>query len=141
MKGRPMGIFDRITAKAGAYDDYEYDETYDDAVEGDDYYEDEAEVAPVRSLPPVADVARIVTVWVSSYAEVRDFAVEFRSGLPVILNLSKAGDDERKRIVDFAVGLTFGLEGAIDRISDDVFLLTPASVKIDSLGAQSTHAF
>lgn len=138
-----MGIFDRITAKAAPYDeDYEYEEGYEDYAEGEgEYYEEDAEVAPVRSLPVAADVARIVTVWVSSYSEVRDFAVEFRSGLPIILNLSQAGDDERKRIVDFAVGLTFGLEGAIDRISDDVFLLTPASVKIDTLGAQTTQNF
>lgn len=137
-----MGIFDRITAKATPYeDDYEYEEGYEDYVEGEEYDEDESNVAPVRSLPVAADVARIVTVWVSNYSEVRDFAVEFRSGLPIILNLSQAGDDERKRIVDFAVGLTFGLEGAIDRISDDVFLLTPASVKIDTLGAQANQNF
>ena len=80
-------------------------------------------------------------MWVASYKEIRDFAVEFREGLPVILNLSEAPDDERARIVDFALGLCFGLEGMFSRISEDVFLLTPRSVKLDSRGSDESHDF
>lgn len=135
-----MGIFDRITAKATPYeDDYDFieGEDYDES----EYYDEDAEVAPIRSLPSTPQIARIVTVWVSDYKEVKDFATEFRNGLPVVLNLSDAGNTERARIVDFAVGLCFGLEGVFSRISDDVFLLTPNSVKLDSRGVDAGHNF
>lgn len=135
-----MGIFDRITAKATPYeDDYDFieGEDYDES----EYYDEDAEVAPIRSLPSTPQIARIVTVWVSDYKKVKDFATEFRNGLPVVLNLSDAGNTERARIVDFAVGLCFGLEGVFSRISDDVFLLTPNSVKLDSRGVDAGHNF
>lgn len=116
-----MGIFDRIAAKAAPYeDDAEYD-AYDQ-YDGEGYFEeDDSQVAPLHSIPSVPEVARIVTVWVSDFKEVKDFATEYRAGLPVILNLSDATNDDRKRIVDFALGLVFGLEGAFSRISEDVF--------------------
>ena len=126
-----MGLLDRLSGRAPAYnpeDDYDYPaENY-----AEEYYEEEAAVEPIRAVEQ--DVSRIVTVWVASYKEIRDFAVEFREGLPVILNLSDAPDAERARIVDFALGLCFGLDGLFSRISEDVFLLTPHSVKLDSRG-------
>ncbi|QTG76194.1 cell division protein SepF [Trueperella pecoris] len=140
-----MGIFDRITAKAMPYEDDYYDEDVVDYGEydetGEEYPESEAPVSSIRPVSQAPEVARIVTVWVANYKEVRDFAVEFRNGLPVVLNLSHADDAERTRIVDFAVGLCFGLEGDFNRISDDVFLLTPKSVKIDSHGSEAPHTF
>ncbi|VEI12595.1 cell division protein SepF [Trueperella bialowiezensis] len=142
-----MGLFDRIAAKASpqsedVYDDElgyaEYDD-FDD-YEGDyvDSYED-AEVTSLQAVSPAPEVARIVTVWVSSFNEVKTFASKYRENLPIVLNLSKAPDSQRNRIVDFALGLTFGLEGTFSTISDDVFLLTPKSVKIDSHGSEKKH--
>lgn len=135
-----MGFLDKLSGRVAAFDpvdDYEYPEA---AEEYTDYYNDEEVLSPIRSVDQ-GDVARIVTVWVASYKEIRDFAVEFREGLPVILNLSEAPDDERARIVDFALGLCFGLEGMFSRISEDVFLLTPHSVKLDSRGSDESHDF
>ncbi|KTF04824.1 MULTISPECIES: cell division protein SepF [Trueperella] len=134
-----MGLFDKIAAKAmpeDEYDDVDYDE-YEDYPEDEDY----ESVSPIRPVSQAPEVARIVTVWVSSFRDAADFALEFRNGLPVVLNLSEAADDERKRIVDFAYGLTFGLEGSFNSISEDVFLLTPKSVKIDSYGTEAPRAF
>ena len=136
-----MGFIDRLTQRANAYDEFE-DEFDEQELAPYDEYEEESEgsvspIHPVRST----EVARIVTVWVSSYKEIRDFAVEYRDGLPVILNLSKAADAERARIVDFALGLCFGLDGNFSRISDDVFLLTPHAVKLESHGENEVHDF
>ncbi|MFP7695992.1 cell division protein SepF [Trueperella sp. LYQ143] len=135
-----MGFLDKITAKAmpleDSYEDYEDYAEYEDG----EYYED-ASVSTIHPVTQAPEVARIVTVWVSSYRDVKDFATEFRSGMPVILNLSEAADAERTRIVDFAVGLCFGLQGAFSRISDDVFLLSPHTVKIDAHGSESTHDY
>ena len=135
-----MGFLDKLSGRVAAFDpvdDYEYPEAEE---QYNDYYGEEEVVSPIHSIDQ-GDVARIVTVWVASYKEIRDFAVEFREGLPVILNLSEAPDDERARIVDFARGLCFGLEGMFSRISEDVFLLTPRSVKLDSRGSDESHDF
>ncbi|MFY9262796.1 MAG: cell division protein SepF [Actinomycetaceae bacterium] len=134
-----MGIFDRITAKATPYDE---DFDYDEGQYEDEYYEEEvpeSPVSPVRSLP-TPEVARIVTVWVDNYNAVEDFAKEFRNGLPVILNLSDAPDDQRRRIVDFALGLGYGM-GYFNQISDDVFLLTPRSIELESYGHKGPIKF
>jgi cell division inhibitor SepF len=47
----------------------------------------------------------------------------------------------RKRLVDFASGLVFGLNGRIERISLKVFLLSPANVNVsneEKTAAQAT---
>ena len=139
-----MSFLDRLNQKAAAFeDDYEYDEAeyeaeYDDSQEIAEYAD-----APVGVLHSVADaeISRIVTQWVGSYRDIRGFAEEFRAGTPVILNLSEATDADRARIVDFALGLCFGLEGAFSRVSEDVFLLTPNHVKLESQGKHDAHDF
>lgn len=126
-----MGLFDKITARTmpEPYEDAEEDYVEDEYGEFDDF-EDDVEPAPLHSVAQ-PELARIVTSLVSNYNEIHDFATKYRSGLPVILNLVNARNEERQRIVDFALGLTFGLEGGFNKISDDVFLLTPHSVKIE----------
>lgn len=134
-----MGLFDRIAAKAAPYeDDYDYVDEYD-AYEDEAY--DDAEVASLQPVAAAPEVARIVTVWVASFNDTERFAREYRNGLPIVLNLSEAPDAQRNRIIDFALGLTFGLEGVFSHISDDVFLLTPKDVKIESHGADQQHYF
>ena len=39
-------------------------------------------------------------------------------------------DSDAKRIVDFAAGLVFGLRGTIERVTNKVFLLSPANVDV-----------
>ena len=136
-----MGFLDRLSGRAAAYAaDSDYDYTDDIGYEGDFYEEGDASVPAIHAVEE-GDISRIVTVWVASYKEIRDFAVEFRDGMPVILNLSEAPDGERARIVDFALGLCFGLDGLFSRISEDVFLLTPHSVRLDSRGSDEPHDF
>jgi cell division inhibitor SepF len=49
---------------------------------------------------------------------------------PVIINLTGMDDNDAKRIVDFAAGLVFGLRGTIERVTNKVFLLSPANVDV-----------
>ena len=67
----------------------------------------------------------------------------FRSGVPVIVNLTNMNESDARRIVDFSAGLVFGLHGAIERVTPRVFLLTPASVEIDGgdVAAQARGRF
>lgn len=74
----------------------------------------------------------IVTLQPRSYSEARKVGEYYRQGNPVIINLDDMEESERKRLVDFASGLVFGLHGRIERISLKVFLLSPANVNVSN---------
>ena len=86
--------------------------------------------APRPAASAVAEVPRIVTLHPRSYNDARRIGEEYREGLPVIVNLTGMEDVDAKRIVDFAAGLIFGLRGSIERITNKVFLLSPAHVDV-----------
>lgn len=73
-------------------------------------------------------IQRITTLHPRNYNDARRIGQEFRNGTPVILNLGDMDDPARRRIVDFSAGLVFGLHGNIERVSPDVYLLTPANI-------------
>jgi cell division inhibitor SepF len=50
----------------------------------------------------------------------------------VILNLQNADHDLSKRLIDFVSGLTYALDGGMQRIADKVFLLTPEGVQLSA---------
>ena len=83
----------------------------------------------------------IISLQPRSYSEMRKVGEHFREGNPVIINLDDTEESERKRLVDFASGLVFGLQGRIEKISLRVFLLSPANVTVsneDKTAAQAT---
>ncbi len=52
--------------------------------------------------------------------------------MPVILNLQSADNELSKRLIDFSSGLTYALNGGMQRIADKVFLLTPRNVEVSA---------
>jgi cell division inhibitor SepF len=73
---------------------------------------------------------RITTLHPRTYNEARTIGEHFREGTPVIMNLTEMDDADAKRLVDFAAGLSFGLRGSIDRVTNRVFLLSPKDVHV-----------
>ncbi|MGB9378747.1 MAG: cell division protein SepF [Mycobacteriales bacterium] len=73
---------------------------------------------------------RITTLQPRTYNEARTIGEHFREGVPVIMNLTEMDDSDAKRLVDFAAGLSFGLRGRIERVTNKVFLLSPANVDV-----------
>lgn len=125
----------RLTERITLNDNFD---EYDEDIYDEEYREDDdaplGEVTSIRAIE-VADesesLARIVTVWPKSFdTDIQDFANPFREGVPVILNLAYAEESARGRIVDFAMGICYGLQGTFNKISPDVFLMAPKSVKM-----------
>ncbi len=87
---------------------------------------------PVRVVPvtPSEDTYRITTLHPRTYNEARTIGEHFRDGTPVIMNLTEMDDTDAKRLVDFAAGLSFGLRGRIERVTNKVFLLSPEHVEV-----------
>ena len=79
-----------------------------------------------------AALARITTLHPTSYNEARTIGERYRDGIPVIMNLSELDDASAKRLVDFAAGLVFALRGGFDKVTNRVFLLTPADVEVSA---------
>ncbi|MBE6484364.1 MAG: cell division protein SepF [Actinomycetaceae bacterium] len=139
-----MGMFQRFVDKAtlsdDAYDEYG-DEGYEDEYLEEGLEEEAADVTPIRSVASAPDLARIVTVWPKTFNDVQGFADQFRKGLPVILNLSGAEESARYRIVDFALGVCYGLHGHLNQISGDVLLMTPRTVKMETHRPEQADRF
>ncbi|GAB3444797.1 cell division protein SepF [Streptomonospora sediminis] len=103
----------------------------DSVTDVDDYTMSPAERRiPSPSTPATADLARITTLHPRTYNEARTIGEHFREGIPVIMNLTEMVDSDAKRLVDFAAGLIFGLHGSIERVTNKVFLLSPANVEV-----------
>jgi cell division inhibitor SepF len=85
-------------------------------------------------LKPVAgngDV-RVHLVVPKSFNDAQQIADKFKDSIPVILNLQSSDTDLSKRLIDFASGLTYALDGGMQRIADKVFMLTPRNVEISA---------
>jgi cell division inhibitor SepF len=83
-----------------------------------------------RTAVEAVDAYRITTMHPRTYNEARTIGEHFRESIPVIMNLTDMDDSDAKRLVDFSAGLVFGLQGSIERVTQKVFLLTPANVEI-----------
>jgi cell division inhibitor SepF len=67
-----------------------------------------------------------------SFNDAQQIADQFKDAIPVILNLQSTDTDLSKRLIDFASGLTYALDGGMQRIADKVFLLTPRNVEVSA---------
>jgi cell division inhibitor SepF len=83
---------------------------------------------PVAASGTSYPLGRIVTLHPTSYNEARAIGEHYRDGTPVIMNLTEMDDADAKRLVDFAAGLAFALRGAIDKVTNKVFLISPPNV-------------
>jgi cell division inhibitor SepF len=75
---------------------------------------------------------RVHLVIPKSFNDAQQVADRFKDSIPVILNLQNTETDLAKRLIDFASGLTYALEGGMQRIADKVFMLTPRNVEISA---------
>jgi cell division inhibitor SepF len=119
-RGQTPGLAGTPGAHAGAQD---RDEDADGAVPG-------PRPATTVLERRTTDLARITTLHPRTYNEARTIGEHFREGTPVIMNLTEMVDSDAKRLVDFAAGLVFGLHGSIERVTNKVFLLSPANVEV-----------
>jgi cell division inhibitor SepF len=89
--------------------------------------------APRPQLATVPNPAvRVHLVVPRSFNDAQQIADRFKDGTPVILNLQGTDQELSKRLIDFASGLTYALDGGMQRVADKVFLLTPRNVEVSA---------
>jgi cell division inhibitor SepF len=85
-------------------------------------------VAPVEEQPSV----KVHLVVPKNFNDAQLIADKFKGDVPVILNLQASETELAKRLIDFASGLTYALNGGMQRVADKVFLLTPKNVEVSA---------
>jgi cell division inhibitor SepF len=107
----------------------------------DIFADDEPAGRPTTVLRPVgggrpangrSNDVRVHLVVPKSFNDAQQVADKFKDSIPVILNLQGVDSDLSKRLIDFASGLTYALDGGMQRIADKVFMLTPRNVEISA---------
>ena len=101
-----------------------------------------APVTPLRRPAPTrnasaTDMNEILTVHPREYKDAQIIAESFREGVPVIINLTQMTEPDARRLIDFASGLSQGLNGKIERVTSKVFLLSPAHVLVSGEQSQA----
>jgi cell division inhibitor SepF len=90
-----------------------------------------AEVGRISGPTPVPSV-RVHLVIPRSFNDAQQIADKFKDAIPVILNLQGTDQELSKRLIDFTSGLTYALDGGMQRVADKVFLLTPRNVEVSA---------
>ena len=99
----------------------------EDGPELDDLRSD-GSVRVVHSIPSKAMKPHAVSP--DAFNDAQEIGDRFKSGQPVIVNLQAVDRDLRRRLVDFSSGLCYAIGGKMDRVADQVYLLTPADVEV-----------
>ena len=86
----------------------------------------------LRGVDSGGSQVRVHLVLPRSFNDAQQIADRFKDSVPVILNLQSADTELSKRLIDFASGLTYALDGSMQRVADKVFLLTPRNVEVSA---------
>jgi cell division inhibitor SepF len=90
------------------------------------------ELRPQIEAVPNPSSVKVHLVLPRSFNDAQQIADKYKQGIPVILNLQSADTELSKRLIDFASGLTYALNGGMQRVADKVFLLTPRNVEVSA---------
>ncbi|MDQ3572884.1 MAG: cell division protein SepF [Actinomycetota bacterium] len=101
----------------------------------DDIFGDDEPAPRGRSLRPVANGGADVRVHLvnpTSFNDAQEVADGFKRDVPVILNLQTTDSELAKRLIDFASGLTYALDGGMQKVAEKTFMLTPRNVEVSA---------
>ena len=84
-------------------------------------------IEPAR--PPRVEVHLVIP---KNFNDAQQIADKFKVDIPVIINLQGAETELAKRLIDFCSGLTYALDGGMQRVGEKIFLLTPRNVEVSA---------
>jgi cell division inhibitor SepF len=94
---------------------------------------DTGRAAVVRPLVPNRpSPARVHVVAPARFGDAQEIGDLVKRSNPVIVNLQVSERDLSRRMIDFCSGLTYALGGQMEKVADQVFLLTPNNVEVSA---------
>jgi cell division inhibitor SepF len=82
----------------------------------------------VRTIPISSAKPHVIAP--RSFNEAQQVADRFKADQPVIINLQAADRDLARRLIDFTSGLCYALNGNMEKVADQVYLLAPSNVSL-----------
>ena len=95
--------------------------------------------APVFSLHTQRTM-EIVVLQPGAYEEAQNAADYLKTNRPLVVNLRAAQKELGQRVVDFLSGVTYALDGHMQRVGEEIFLFTPRQVLITAEQAHEEAA-
>ncbi len=102
-------------------DEYEYEDGADNSME---------DAKPVKLNKLKTSDAEVVITEPLSYSESQSIADYILSNRSIVINLHKVTPDHAKRIIDFLSGAVYAMDGTIQKIGDEIFLIAPKAVSV-----------
>jgi cell division inhibitor SepF len=87
--------------------------------------------AVVRAITPTQS-AKVHVVAPARFGDAQEIGDRFKNSQPVIVNLQTGDRELSRRMIDFCSGVTYALGGSMDKVADQVFLLTPSNVEVSA---------
>ena len=84
----------------------------------------------IKPVPAPSAKPSVHILYPKRFRDATEVADLMRDGQPVIVNLQNAERDLPRRMIDFCSGVTYALEGKMERVAESVFLLTPSNVVV-----------
>lgn len=84
----------------------------------------------VVGLPSSPGIGKVVVVQPDGFEAAKTVADHLKSRRTVIVNLEGVDEGTAQRIVDFASGATFALNGTVERVGGEIFLFAPSNVDV-----------
>ena len=147
-----MGVVDKllnVMKLSDMEDEYDGEDYYDDdepvenikkapVIYRDDTYEDEKPAKKVsQKVTPIRSVKRapgpgmeVCVIKPTSVDDAREITETLLNNQTVVLNLENLDVEIAQRIIDFASGSTYAISGNLQKISNYIFIITPACVDI-----------
>ena len=122
----------RLRKRRDEYDDIFADDDEPDTAVGAGRRSGSRSTTVLKPVTRTNGDVRVHLVVPKSFNDAQQIADKFKDSIPVILNLQSSDTDLSKRLIDFASGLTYALDGGMQRIADKVFMLTPRNVEISA---------
>lgn len=126
------GFWQRLTSRfTGEHED---DETYEGSTNG----------GTQQRTPPRRDTFRIASTRegsisvmpVSSFGDIQKAADRLKAGEPQIINLEKTPEEVSERLIDFLNGVTYALDGYVEKVAEGAYLFTPSHIAIHADGPE-----
>lgn len=121
-----MNITQKIKEFISPMDDDEVIEYEDDEVESISEYEKPKSKAVSR----LTNDTKMVLFEPRSFDEVDEVARRIKENRAVVVNLHKLTREYAQRTIDFLTGVTFALDGTIQKIGTNVILCAPKSMGV-----------
>lgn len=147
-----MGVVDKllnVMKLSDMEDEYDGEDYYDDdepvenikqapVIHREDTYEDEKPAKKVsQKVTPIRSVKRapgpgmeVCVIKPTSVDDAREITETLLNNQTVVLNLENLDVEIAQRIIDFASGSTYAISGNLQKISNYIFIITPACVDI-----------